>query len=689
MQCGIITATLLGLLCQQAVAEDSSPALKVVELLKNLKGKLVKDGKMESKAFNKYAKWCHKGARNLKLDIKSEKSDKEDQEAVIGKAKSDISSASLKIDDEASSLGEDEQSLKQAELIRKKERDEFAASQSELTESIDTLERANNVLQRKMKGSALMQTNVDRDDMKKLISSLTTVVDAASLSLHDQKKLMVLVQSSQESEDEQTLDELGAPSALAYKPHSSSILDLLEDLKQKAQKSLTELRNEERNAQHNFDMLKQSLVDQIKVAKGQMAKAKNAKHGGSQTKAGAKGDLAVVNKELSTDKGSIANLNAGCITVANEYAASVKSRADEMKTIEGAIEVLSKGFKAGSFLQIQTNQKQDGFAVVNILRNLAEKQRSSALTQLASRVSATMTMAFQRHEANPFAKVSAMIAGMVARLKKEASEEASHKAYCEKEISATKDKKEDLSSSIDEITAKMDKLKATATGLKDHAASLQKDLANLAQEQGEADQMRQEQHKAYTHSKAERKQGMKGVRMALMMLRKYYEEPKEEALIQAPEWAHKANSGTGKSVISILEMVEANLGVELSNMENEEEEQAHSYRQLSKDNKEETLVKSQTVKYKLKESTWGRKALNEHRSDLDGAQSEMDAIKEYQENIRRMCEEKGDDSYAEKKGRRESELSGLKEALKVLNGESLLQTAPRHSALRGSAVVKH
>jgi len=274
MQCGTFTAILLGLLCQESAAEDSSPALKVVQLLKDLKGKLVKDGKMESKAFNKYAKWCHKGSRNLKLDIKSEKSDKEDQEAVIGKAKSDISSASLKIDDEASSLGEDEQSLKQAELIRKKERDEFAASQSELTESIDTLERANNVLQRKMKGSALMQTNVDRDDMKKLISSLSTVVDAASLSLHDQKKLMVLVQSSQESEDEQTLDELGAPSALAYKPHSSSILDLLEDLKQKAQKSLTELRNEERNAQHNFDMLKQSLVTRSRWPRDKWPKLK-------------------------------------------------------------------------------------------------------------------------------------------------------------------------------------------------------------------------------------------------------------------------------------------------------------------------------------------------------------------------------------------------------------------------------
>ena len=47
----------------------------------------------------------------------------------------------------------------------------------------------------------------------------------------------------------------------AYKGHSSSIVDVLTDLKQKAEMQLDEARKEEINAKHNFDLLKQSLEE--------------------------------------------------------------------------------------------------------------------------------------------------------------------------------------------------------------------------------------------------------------------------------------------------------------------------------------------------------------------------------------------------------------------------------------------
>merc|ERR1711939_436120 len=55
---------------------------------------------------------------------------------------------------------------------------------------------------------------------------------------------------------------LGAPAAAVYKTHSTSIVDVLEDLKDKAEAELADLRKAETNAQHNYDMLKQSLEDQ-------------------------------------------------------------------------------------------------------------------------------------------------------------------------------------------------------------------------------------------------------------------------------------------------------------------------------------------------------------------------------------------------------------------------------------------
>jgi len=682
MQC-IVATLFLAVFCQQATADldASSPVVKVVKLLKDLKATLKKDGDDESKAFNKYTEWCRKSSNGLGREIKGEKSQIEGQKAVIQKTRSDIQTASLKIDSEAGSVSENDKTLSQATKIRKKEREEFMASQQELVDSVDTLQRASGVLQKKVKGTAFVETA----NVKSLIATVGEVINAASLDLHDQKKLMALVQDSEDSED--GTDELGAPTVAAYKVHSSSILDLLEDLKDKAQQQLSQLRKEEQHAQNAFEMLKQSLVDQIEIANKQLAAAKEAKHVGRQAKATSKGDLAVTDKELDTDKGALANMKGGCFQVASEFDASVKSRAEEMSAIDAALEALTSGFKAPSFLQTQSVEHNDGFEVVNILRKLAQHDRSSGLTQLAARVGAVMSS--RRHEADPFGKVKGMISSMIKRLKKEAGEEASHKAYCEKELTQSKDKKEDLKASIDKFSAQMEKVKTKAADMKDTVTSLQKDLLELSEEQGEATALRRKQKANFKVTQADLKQGLEAVRMAMTMLRKYYEEPKKDAFIQKPQWSHSANMGTGKTVISILEMVDENLGKQLSICNTEEAEFAHAYKKLSEDNAETKLVKEHTVKYKMKEETWGTKALNELRSDLDGANTEMEAIKEYAENLRRMCAAKGDESYAEKKARRDSEIAGMKEALKVIENETLLQIQPQHSALRGVAVVKH
>eukprot|EP00971_Amphidinium_carterae_P017673 348221-Amphidinium_carterae.1 len=53
----------------------------------------------------------------------------------------------------------------------------------------------------------------------------------------------------------------------------------------------------------------------------------------------------------------------------------------------------------------------------------------------------------------------------MSRLEKEASTEASHKAYCDEETAKTKAKKEELSSDIDSLTAKIDKALAVLRDL--------------------------------------------------------------------------------------------------------------------------------------------------------------------------------------------------------------------------------
>merc|ERR1719150_1965102 len=111
---------------------------------------------------------------------------------------------------------------------------------------------------------------------------------------------MALVQSKQSDESDDL--ELGAPAAATYKTHSGGILDVLEDMKEKAEGQLSDLRKAEVNNRQNFEMLKQSLEDQVKADTKDKEDETASKAAAEESKAKAEGDLEVTNKELASSK---------------------------------------------------------------------------------------------------------------------------------------------------------------------------------------------------------------------------------------------------------------------------------------------------------------------------------------------------------------------------------------------------
>merc|ERR1719450_184871 len=101
--------------------------------------------------------WCKNAAKDKGFEITTAKSDIEDLTATINKAQSDIVTLGSKIEDLGNALATNEADLKAATQIREKEHAEFVATDQELTDTIDTLERAINILERKLHGSALLQ----------------------------------------------------------------------------------------------------------------------------------------------------------------------------------------------------------------------------------------------------------------------------------------------------------------------------------------------------------------------------------------------------------------------------------------------------------------------------------------------------------------------------------------------------
>jgi len=321
--------------------------------------------------------------------------------------------------------------------------------------------------------------------------------------------------------------------------------------------------------------------------------------------------------------------------------------------------------------------------VVAAVKKLAREQHSSALAQLASRVSAVLRYGGSNSE-DVFAKIKGLITDMIAKLQKEAAEAANQKAYCDEEMAKNKAKHEELTSDIDTLSAKIDKAAASSAQLKGEVATLQEELAALAKTTMEMDKARADEHAAYLEASTDLKAGVDGVQKALEVLRSYYgsaslvQSDNFNAFMQQPAVPTHSKSGdSGGSIINILEQCEADFSKDLAHEETKEQEAQSEYDKISQENKIMKTTKDQDVKYKTKEAKGLDKTVAEHSSDRAGLQTELDAVNEYQQKIDKMCIAKPE-SYEERKAAREAEITGLKEALKILESEGVFLQRPRH-----------
>ena len=94
------------------------------------------------------------------------------------------------------------------------------------------------------------------------------------------------------------MGELGAPDPAAYKSKSGGIVDVLTDMKEKADTELADLRKAEQTNQHNFDLLKLAITDAVNANQKELDENKASKAEGEETLAAAEGELAISNKAL-------------------------------------------------------------------------------------------------------------------------------------------------------------------------------------------------------------------------------------------------------------------------------------------------------------------------------------------------------------------------------------------------------
>merc|ERR1719240_2307856 len=379
---------------------------------------------------------------------------------------------------------------------------------------------------------------------------------------------------------------------------------------------------------------------------------------------------------------SSSDLTVECAQKTVDFEARQKLRQEELDAIVQAIDIMSSDAVAGSGAKHLPTLIQKGAsalvqfrssaqspvqqAVATFLQDKAQVTKSRILSLLAVKVSA-----------DPFKKVTKMIKDMITKLTEEANEEAEHKGFCDTELGSNKQTRDTKTEESETLKATIEELTALVAKLSNEIAALGEAIASIDAAMSKATEIRTAEKTKNTQTIADAKAGKEAVQRAISVLKTFYDKASTATAFTqvkmpgSPETFDKPYTGMeGGGIMGMLEVCESDFARLESDTTTGEAEAQKEYETFSADSAEDKAVKSQDMKDKENMKTEKSSANAQAKKDLAGVSEELSAALEYYDKLKPSCVDAGE-SYEERVARRKEEIASLKEALKILQGESV------------------
>jgi len=670
-----VVLCLVTLLPGQVAASKSkvSPVQKVIQLIDDMHAKVTKEAAEESKVFEEYAKFCDDEATAKEYAVKDSKEAIEEFTATITDSKATIETEDSKVGDLTTKISDTESEVSTAVSVRSKEHDEFVKTEKELLETTEELEGAQKVIKKSL---ALIQKRggkmsaEDGQVLNAVIQSLGQIVEASFVTQRQKDHIAALLQSRADAQEDAefgsgTLGEGGV----------DAILDTLAEMEEKAEASLSEVRKGESEAQMSHAMLKQGLENEIKSMKQEKDESTSKSATTAGALAQAEKDLAVEKKGLAEDEAYLRDLKRDCQSRAGEFEVEAKDNQAELKALEAAKAILLKKFAA----LVQTGSKARArVAVRDDVTDDAKERALKSIEQLGKRLHSTALVALAyRAAADPFGKIRGMVEDMIAKLLQEAAEEATQKAFCDKEIGESKTAKADKEGKLDKVNARIEKSESATATLTEDVSRISSEVAENDNAMKTATEVRQKEKADFMVVEKDLSESQEACAAAMEVLREYYEGA---SLVQVSAKAHaRARStqeadaeGDGSGILGVLEVAESDFAKGLAEARSVEQQSQSEYDKMMQDGKMLKMTKEMEIKGKQSELKSIKTSLTDLNEDKTGLTGELDAVLAYLDKLKPQCEVKVP-SYEERKAAREQEIEGLKDALDILAAPALLQ----------------
>jgi len=564
---------------------------------------------------------------------------------------------------------------KAASKVRSIEQADYDATHKDYSESIDALERAVAILRKQANGrNQTSFTQLAHLKVVKLIPATAKKAIDAFLQQEPDEGLAVK-----------------SPESAGYEFQSQGVVEMLEKLLDKFVTERTELEKEEKNAKHAYDMLLQDLRAQIDEATQDRSDKSGMKAKTLQAKAEAIGDMSDATTTKDKDRQYLDDLVATCEQKAGEFQSRQQLRADEIETIEKAIDIISsKTVSDSAEKHLPTMLDVTALSLTQLGSDSLTKLRSDSLRATRARltmylrdraqqINSRILMILSQRAANePVQKLIKIVQDLIIRLTEEATAAAEHKGWCDTELSSNEKTRNQKTVAVESLHAEIDQLGTSFAKLTEDISELTKSIAEVDAAMADATKLRQEEKSKNSGVIKDAQEAQTAVAQAIVVLREFYAEAggatsliqrKHEAyeIFDAP---YRGMQSENRGVVGMLEVIQSDFARLEADTESSEASSQQEYSTFMTDSKVDKEAKAKDVEHKSARKQDESQALTMKTQDLEATQIELDTAMAYYDKLKPSCID-ASVSYEEREARRNEEIESLKSALSILEGETI------------------
>jgi len=286
------------------------------------------------------------------------------------------------------------------------------------------------------------------------------------------------------AKDEHIFDEFDSLSTATtnYVSQTGNVDALLESLLTTFRSRKEELINTEKSNLDSFKQLEATLVAQIASDRELGANSRRTIEERRQDLATEKQQLEEVFENRNSTEVYLGELRTTCSDKEQEHQTVSALRADEIAAVDNAVAIITGfGSTPTSLLRVNATlngtrtlsphgqrnaegESMEADKVVGFLRLSAQRLQSQPLQAFVAKlgslvaVSSTDASALRGTAEDPLAKVKVMISDLIIRLQQQASDESSHKAWCDAELAKNEAAQSGAQGNIDKHSAEIERL---------------------------------------------------------------------------------------------------------------------------------------------------------------------------------------------------------------------------------------